>query len=306
MFKFLFFFVFFILFSQSSADQCNTSNLKKDSLAQFFTCKTDQRLDYLKNYSSVKDWNETEMCNYCLEKIKLKKQKKGEFKNGNYVGVSKPTKNEIAQTQNIKKVEDEQQTIEQDSRIEKQYKAQEKKAAELRQKAVAERGREYQEEERKKLEEEERAENERKRLEAEQVCLNRKKGTFTSAVCFIVEDTFKSTLLGETFSPNRIIKVDEKECTIEVKGINNYKMDWNKVNVNTIEFGDNGTNGWIRGEGAEGVMSNDCGFIMPCARGTFKIMMQSRLHPNSVDRSRINKALSSIYSNYCVGQESEF
>ena len=74
MFKIFLFFVFLILFSQSSADQCNTSNLKKDSLAKFFTCKTDQRLDYLKNYSSVKDWNETEMCNYCLEKIKLKKK----------------------------------------------------------------------------------------------------------------------------------------------------------------------------------------------------------------------------------------
>lgn len=74
MFKFLLFFVFFILFSQSSADQCNTNNLKKDSLAKFFTCKTDQRLGYLKNYSSVEDWNETEMCNFCLEKIKLNKK----------------------------------------------------------------------------------------------------------------------------------------------------------------------------------------------------------------------------------------
>ena len=43
---------------------------------------------------------------------------KGEFKNGKYIGVSKSTNNEIAQTQNIKKVKDEQQRFEQDSRIE--------------------------------------------------------------------------------------------------------------------------------------------------------------------------------------------
>ncbi len=268
---------------------------------------------------------------------------KGEFKNGKYIGVSRTTNNKLAKGQNIKKVEDEvitgnpeeihkqllkkietqqkieesernileeQQADEEERRIEKQVEAQRKKEAEIRKKAVEEREREYQEEERKKLEEEQRAENERKRLEekrkAEDVCLNRKRGTFTSAVCFIVEDTFKTSLFGGTFSPNKIMKVDEKECTMEVKGINSYKMDWNKVKVNTIEFGDNGTNGWIKGEGAEGVMSNGCGFILPCAPGTFQIMMNSILHRNSVDRSRINKALSSIYSNYCVGQESEF
>ena len=71
MITFLFFFIFLFLFSDSSANQCNTDYLKKDSLAKFLTCKTDQRLDYLKNYSSVRDWSESNVCKLCLEKLNL-------------------------------------------------------------------------------------------------------------------------------------------------------------------------------------------------------------------------------------------
>ena len=39
---------FFFLFSQSFADTCNPQNLKINLLTEFYTCKTDQRLDYLK------------------------------------------------------------------------------------------------------------------------------------------------------------------------------------------------------------------------------------------------------------------
>ena len=68
---FSFFFIFLFLFSESFANQCNTDYLKKDSLAKFLTCKTDQRLDYLKNYSSVRDWSESNVCKLCLEKLNL-------------------------------------------------------------------------------------------------------------------------------------------------------------------------------------------------------------------------------------------
>ena len=119
---------------------------------------------------------------------------KGEFKNGKYIGVSKSSNNEIAQTQNIKKVEDEQQTIEQDSRIEKQYKAQEKKIAEQRQKAVEERDREYQEEERKK---------ERKRIETF--------GTLDDAMRKRTENRGK---FGFTFQMN--IKEIIKKCKVDL------------------------------------------------------------------------------------------
>jgi hypothetical protein len=71
MITFSFFFIFLFLFSDSSANQCNIDYLKKDSLAKFLTCKTDQRLDHLKNYSSVRDWSESNVCKLCLEKLNL-------------------------------------------------------------------------------------------------------------------------------------------------------------------------------------------------------------------------------------------
>ena len=75
-------FIFFI-FSQSFADSCNPQNLKLDSLTEFYTCKTDQRVDYLKNYSSIREWNEDSVCNLCLEKIRPKKINKISIKNEN-------------------------------------------------------------------------------------------------------------------------------------------------------------------------------------------------------------------------------
>ncbi len=72
MFIFLFCVFFFFLFSQSFADTCNPQNLKIDLLTEFYTCKTDQRLEYLKNYSSVRSWNENNICKLCLEKLQSK------------------------------------------------------------------------------------------------------------------------------------------------------------------------------------------------------------------------------------------
>ena len=74
---------FYFLFSQSFADSCNPQNLKIDLLTEFYTCKTDQRVDYLKNYSSIREWNENSVCNLCLEKIQLKKTNKISIKNEN-------------------------------------------------------------------------------------------------------------------------------------------------------------------------------------------------------------------------------
>ena len=83
MITFTFFFIFLFLFSESFADSCNPQNLKIDLLTEFYTCKTDQRVDYLKNYSSIREWNEDSVCNLCLEKIRPKKINKISIKNEN-------------------------------------------------------------------------------------------------------------------------------------------------------------------------------------------------------------------------------
>ena len=83
MITFSFFFIFLFLFSESFADSCNPQNLKIDLLTEFYTCKTDQRVDYLKNYSSIREWNEDSVCNLCLEKIRPKKINKISIKNEN-------------------------------------------------------------------------------------------------------------------------------------------------------------------------------------------------------------------------------
>ena len=83
MFIFSFCVFIFFIFSQSFADSCNPQNLKLDLLTEFYTCKTDQRVDYLKNYSSIREWNEESVCNLCLEKIRLKTKNKTRIKNEN-------------------------------------------------------------------------------------------------------------------------------------------------------------------------------------------------------------------------------
>lgn len=101
MFIFLFCVFFFFLFSQSFADTCNPQNLKIDLLTEFYTCKTDQRLDYLKNYSSIREWNENSVCNLCLEKIQLKKTNKISIKNENQL----KKKDEEKESNNVKNPE---------------------------------------------------------------------------------------------------------------------------------------------------------------------------------------------------------
>lgn len=99
---FIFFCVFiFFIFSQSFADSCNPQNLKLDLLTQFYTCKTDQRVDYLENYSSIREWNEESVCNLCLEKIRQKKNNKISIKNENQL----KKKDEVKKSNNKKNSE---------------------------------------------------------------------------------------------------------------------------------------------------------------------------------------------------------
>ena len=101
MFIFSFCVFIFFIFSQSFADSCNPQNLKIDLLTEFYTCKTDQRLDYLKNYSSIREWNENSVCNLCLEKIQLKKTNKISIKNENQL----KKKDEEKESNNVKNPE---------------------------------------------------------------------------------------------------------------------------------------------------------------------------------------------------------
>lgn len=99
---FIFFCVFiFFIFSQSFADSCNPQNLKLDLLTQFYTCKTDQRVDYLENYSSIREWNEESVCNLCLEKIRPKKNNTISIKNENEL----KKKDEVKKSNNKKNPE---------------------------------------------------------------------------------------------------------------------------------------------------------------------------------------------------------
>ena len=96
-----FFFILLFLFSESFADSCNPQNLKIDLLTEFYTCKTDQRVDYLKNYSSIREWNEDSVCNLCLEKIRPKKTNKISIKNKNAL----KKKDEVKESNNGKNPE---------------------------------------------------------------------------------------------------------------------------------------------------------------------------------------------------------
>ena len=99
---FIFFCVFiFFIFSQSFADSCNPQNLKLDLLTQFYTCKTDQRVDYLENYSSISEWNEENVCNLCLKKIGPQKNTKISIKNENEL----KKKDEVKKSNNKKNPE---------------------------------------------------------------------------------------------------------------------------------------------------------------------------------------------------------
>ena len=101
MITFSFFFIFLFLFSESFADSCNPQNLKIDLLTEFYTCKTDQRVDYLKNFSSIREWNEDSVCNLCLEKIRPKKTNKISIKNENAL----KKKDEVKESNNGKNPE---------------------------------------------------------------------------------------------------------------------------------------------------------------------------------------------------------
>ena len=101
MITFSFFFILLFLFSESFADSCNPQNLKIDLLTEFYTCKTDQRVDYLKNYSSIREWNEDSVCNLCLEKIRHKKTNKISIKNKNAL----KKKDEVKESNNGKNPE---------------------------------------------------------------------------------------------------------------------------------------------------------------------------------------------------------
>ena len=83
-----------VSYTKLFADSCSPFYLEDNLLLEFYDCKNDEKLNYQKKYSSLKDWNEDVVCRLCLEKIEANK-------------ASKKNLNDIKKS-NIKKIQTEE------------------------------------------------------------------------------------------------------------------------------------------------------------------------------------------------------
>ncbi len=83
-----------VSYTKLFADSCSPFYLEDNLLLEFYDCKNDEKLNYQKKYSLLKDWNEDVVCRLCLEKIEANK-------------ASKKNLNDIKKS-NIKKIQTEE------------------------------------------------------------------------------------------------------------------------------------------------------------------------------------------------------